>query len=357
LQEIGGKPIVIVTYSGHPKEIEPASGPKRIEAIKRLHGNNIPTILSMRPMVEGINITDKNIRNVANEAGVYASAVTVGGLFVYQPETIEAFERAGYHLSDLYKNNKYPPAKVLPKNVKGTVRRIMREEGVEANVHDHTSCAVAEISTVVYEDPTPDRLAHWAGDVEPDFDYCRSKCHPEQLKICQEVSERKVSKVIKDAQKALTEIGYQYEIVPSLTQAGMLLVKNGSLTIGEVFTLTERCGWQVNNWPDKEALMYRTHQAVVQDLGKPENKVLGAIPVGQEWYVFLNGDIDGEGNQLAIKWIRSRNRARIQAVDAKTVLGDIGACADRLSSLSLGLQSRQEIKDALEQICDNISKD
>ncbi|MBU0570308.1 hypothetical protein KKB40_06075, partial [Patescibacteria group bacterium] len=227
LQKIGGKPIVIVTYSGHPKEIEPASGPKRIEAIKKLHGNNIPTVLSMRPMIEGINITDENIRRVANEAGVYASVITVGGLFVYQPETIEVFEKAGYHLSDLYRNNKYPPAKVLPKNVKGTVRQIMREEGVGANVHDHTSCAVAEISTVVYGDPTPDRLAHWAGDVKPNFDYCQSKCHPKQLVICKRTSERKVNEVIKDAQEALIKIGYQHEIVPSLTQAGMLLVKGG----------------------------------------------------------------------------------------------------------------------------------
>ena len=126
-KEEGGMPIVIVTYSGMPRDIEPASGKRRIETLQKLSEAEIPTILSMRPMIKGINTDDENIRRVAKDAGSYPYAITVGGLYVYQPETIESFKKAGYDLDDIYKKHKYSVAKVLSNGVKERVREIMKK--------------------------------------------------------------------------------------------------------------------------------------------------------------------------------------------------------------------------------------
>lgn len=347
----GGKPIVVVTYSGLPTNVEPASGKRRIETLKKLSDQNVPTILSIRPLIEGINLTDENLRKVAREAGMYADKITVGGLFVYQPETIDNFKKAGYELGERYSKHTYTPAKVLPPGTKIRVREIMKEEGISANVHDHTSCAVAEICTTIYGDPTTDRLAHWAGGVKPDFEYCMTKCGADQIKVCRAASELDQSVIIEKAEKELHKLGYKNRVVTSATQAGLLLVKDGSLTIGELFTLAEQTGWQANNWPDREALMYRTEQAVTEDLGLPKEVVLGAIPVGQEWYVVMNGNVDGNNNELAVKWIRSRNRARIQVINVDDLNGDgFGKCVEKLVSASLNMQSRDEIELTLKEI-------
>jgi DNA repair photolyase len=352
-KQSGGKPIVIVTYSGLPAEIEPASGRKRVDTLRKLSEKGVPTILSMRPMIDGLNITEENIRKIAEETGNYVSAITVGGLFVYQPDTIENFRKAGFELGELYKNHTYAPAKVLPPYTKRRVRGIMKEEGVRANVHDHTSCAVAEICTNVYGNPTADRLAHWAGGEQADFDYCKTKCSTTQVEVCNSASKVNTEIVVEKAEKELRKLGYDNHVLPSVTQAGLLLVKDGSLTIGELFTLTEQTGWQVNNWPSKEGVIYRTKQAVTEDLGLPDKVILGAVPVGQEWYVVLDGDIDGKGNSLAVKWIRSRNRARIQVLDVKELDDkNFERSVDRLSSVSHGIQSRDDIKGSLQEIID-----
>lgn len=347
----GGKPIVVVTYSGLPTNVEPASGKKRIDTLRKLSCQNIPTILSIRPLIEGINLTDENLRTVAKEAGMYADKITVGGLFVYQPETINNFREAGYELGERYSKHTYFPAKVLPPGIKMRVREIMREEGVPANVHDHTSCAVAEICTTIYGDPTTDRLAHWAGGVESDFEYCATKCGANQVEVCCATSKLDQSIVIEKAEKVLRNLGYDKQVVTSATQVGLLLVKDGSLTIGELFTLAEQTGWQANNWPDKETLMYRTEQAITKDLGLPKEVVLGAVPVGQEWYIVIDGDVDGSNNELVVKWIRSRNRARIKVLNVKDLNGeDFDKCVEKLTSASLNMQSREEIEFSLKEI-------
>ncbi len=227
----------------------------------------------------------------------------------------------------------------------------MREEGVPANVHDHTSCAVAEICTTIYGDPTTDRLAHWAGGVESDFEYCATKCGANQVEVCCAASKMDQSIVIEKAEKVLRKLGYDKQVVTSATQVGLLLVKDGSLTIGELFTLAEQTGWQANNWPDKETLMYRTEQAITKDLGLPKEVVLGAVPVGQEWYIVMDGDVDGSNNELVVKWIRSRSRARIKVLNVKDLNGeDFDKCVEELTSASLNMQSREEIEFSLKEI-------
>jgi len=276
---------------------------------------------------------------------------------LYLNETIDNFREAGYELGERYSKHTYTSAKVLPPGTKRRVREIMREEGVSANVHDHTSCAVAEICTTKYESPTTDRLAHWAGGVRPDFDYCATKCGANQVEVCQAASELDKRVVIEKAGKELRKLGYDKQVVTSATQAGLLLVKDGSLTIGELFTLAEQTGWQANNWPDKEALMHRTEQAITEDLGLSNEVVLGAVPVGQEWYVVMDGDVDGSNNELAVKWIRSRNRARIQVLNVNDLNGeDFDECVERLTSVSLDMQSRNEIEMSLIEIVNKKNK-
>jgi len=156
----------------------------------------------------------------------------------------------------------------------------------------------------------------------------------------------------------LRKLGYDKQVATSATQVGLLLVKDGSLTIGELFTLAEQTGWQANNWPDKETLMYRTEQAITKDLGLPREVVLGAVPVGQEWYIVMDGDVDGSNNELVVKWIRSRNRARIKVLNVKDLNGeDFDKCVEELTSASLNMQSREEIEFSLKEIVSKNKRD
>lgn len=323
LKEKGGKPIVIVTYSGLPKEIEPASGEHRIETIKKLHETGIPVVLSMRPMIKNINVDETNIRRIAQEVAMYVDAVTVGGLYVYN-FTAEEFARAGYPLDDIYSHNKYPVAKVLPEDIRPTVRRIMAEEGVKAVIHDHTSCAVAQILTTVYETQKTDRLAHWAGQDATTFDYCSTYCDNRQVKVCQSTSQAEKKAIIQKAESALKRLGFSNKITTSDTQTGLLLVIDGALPIDVLFHLYEATGWTVNNWPNYETVMSLSREVVQKKMKQPPGKVLGAVPVGQEWSVIVDGDLDGQNNELTAKWIRSQNRARIQVID----INELGNLSD-----------------------------
>ena len=45
-----------------------------------------------------------------------------------------------------------------------------------------------------------------------------------------------------------------------------------------------------------------------------EDNFVNAVPIDQEWIVIVKDNLDGRGNTLTTKWIRSRNRARIQVM-------------------------------------------
>ena len=126
----------------------------------------------------------------------------------------------------------------------------------------------------------------------------------------------------------------------------------------QIFTVEEACGWDVNNLPTHSGLLHRGRQAFAKGLSVDFDRVfIGAVLVGQEWYVFLNGVVDRMNNEVAARWLRSRNRARIQVCNAQDLLVPVlrADIERRLVSLSYGLQSNEEILSNIERIAQRMA--
>lgn len=117
IQKLGAKLVGIVTYSGLPKEIEPNSPDElRLTTMSRLQEAGIPVICSMRPMIKGINTDVDTIDRVLTEVKDRVNAIIVGGLFVYDSFTIDAFRERGFPLDQEYKEQMYSIAKSMPED-------------------------------------------------------------------------------------------------------------------------------------------------------------------------------------------------------------------------------------------------
>lgn len=363
IQEMGGKPICIVTYSGLPKEIEPIDKKQRLRTMQQMHDAGIPVIMSMRPMIRGLNATEERIKETLRETYQNVDIYTTGGLFVYQDYTADAFVKAGYPLPPEYTEINYPVAKILPEDVRRLVRQVTLNEGIRNPVHDHTSCAISQLMTLKYNQSTPDRLAHWSGETDPKFgSYCSVFCDPKQIAVCKSKSQETPQAVVDLAKNKLTRIGYpDYEVIPSATQTGLLLVKGdnehaGSFLIEQLFTVAENAGWYVNNLPSYEGLIHRSRQAMEEDMGLNnfDSVFVGAILVGQEWHVFIDGEIDHHGNELTVRWLRSRNRARIQVENAQQLLdhSNLGEIEKRFMEKTKMVGQLQTIEELSSQLSD-----
>ncbi len=352
----GGKPIVLVTYSGLPKKIEPASAAQRINTMRKVSENGVPVVVSMRPMIEGINADDETIRRVVEETHRYATMYIVGGLYVYK-DTPELFERAGFPLSDLYTRDGYSVAKIIQPDLRQRVRTIARSVNPNAVVFDHASCATSAITTTVYDAPTHDPLPHWSAPTGYDFDNCAQFCFPAQIAICKERVSAK-TEVLSVARQVLDRIGHSdKEILISEHQPNTLLIEDGILTFQELITIMRETGWRADNLPNKSGMIYRLRQAFERDLGVGFDKLKGLIQVGQQWYLFIDGKIDGTYNNVnTLRYSRSATRTRIPHTwDTNTLTSDrmIHELAVFMASESL---RPNEIKRIEQEINDIVGK-
>lgn len=352
-KEAGGKPIVLVTYSGLPKKIEPASVVQRINTMRKFNENKIPVVVSMRPMIEGINTDEETIRRVINETHEYATMYIVGGLYVYK-DTPKLFESAGFPLGDLYIRDGYPVAKIIQPDLRQKVRGIALSVSKDIAVYDHASCATSAITTTIYGKPTHDPLPHWIVPTGLDFDNCSKFCFPQQMSVCKERVEAK-DKVLKTARATLDRIGHaDKDIAISEHQPNTLLIKDGILTFQELITIMRETGWRADNLPNREGMIYRLKQAFEKDLNTSIDKLKGLIQVGQQWYLFVDGKIDGTYNNVnTLRFSRSATRTRIpHTYDTQTIRGEkmIVDMARYMASESLRPNEIMRIKDEIYEI-------
>lgn len=246
----GAELYFIVTYSGLPDVIEPVSSRGRESAIKRLSQSGIPVIMSMRPLIEGINTSREHIQKMLGEIGCHASAVTFGGLYAFEFSR-DAFARAGHPLPAEYDKATGAEFKLLSEGTKETILDVASEfEGL--HIYRHTTCAIAFLRQKFYGKTQPDRLAHWAL-TDPQFADC-SGCNLEQMKECQQQLVDDPEEKVVLAETRAREIGFEVKIIPSV-KPGVLLIVDGDLHLSELFFLTEACGWNVENLPSDLRLM------------------------------------------------------------------------------------------------------
>lgn len=316
--ERGAKIIGIVTYSGMPKGIEKSGDSVRISTLRNLHDAGIPTILSMRPLIKGINDSHENMRRVLEETRGITDAVICGGLFVFDEFTIDNFEKAGYPLAEEYHRDIYSLAKAMPVDYKPIVRRLADDIEYPAVFHSHTTCAVTDIATRIYGRKRADRFPHWFNHNKVPFLEC-GDCPTVQKTECRKEYSTPFEDVARRAKAALDHIGYpQMEVEEALAVPKLLLIKNGALSYEEIAYIREQSGWYADNLPNHEGFLMRAKPAIELDMTfdgerySYEDIVAHEVLVDQEWYVIFRNS-DEYINNTALRWLRSRVRNRIQA--------------------------------------------
>lgn len=321
-QQLGAKLVGIVTYTNMPQAIEPSSSRVRLTTIKRLKEAGIPVIVSMRPMIKGINDSQENIDLVLQQVAPYADFIIVGGLFVFEQFTLDAFKKAGYPLDESYGEQIYSPAKVMKMGYKEIVRERATTLQLPILVHNHTSCAIAHVMTSRYDTETPDRFVHWSSPTGLQFENDCSHCPSEQKSVCKKDAEQTAEQAIDRAQKVLKRLGYSnISVCESLDVPNTLLVVDAVLTFEEIASIKEGCGWYVDNLPNAIGMFTRLKEALQEDMGLDHQKVVtGMFLVGQEWHIVIRSHgLNDSQIHLIEKWIRSRSRHRAKVLKLEDV--------------------------------------
>lgn len=347
-QLLGAKLVGIVTYSNMPKKIEPSSSQVRLGTMRRLKEAGIPVIVSMRPITKGINDSQENIDLVLNQVAPYADVVIVGGLFVFEQFTIDAFRDAGYPLDESYSDQIYSPQKVMKEGYKKIVRIRAQQIQPDLLVHYHTSCAIVTAANKRYDDTRSDRFTHWVSPTGLQFDHDCAHCPTDQMELCKQDAAQPIETVIDNARSVLDRLGYpDLKLVPSYDVSHTLLLDGAVLTFEEIAAIKEGCHWYVDNLPNAAGMHLRMTEALSEDMQlDPKKVVAGMFLVGQEWHIVIrDAELNADGNiELIEKWIRSRSRHRarvLRLTDIKN--GDSDAMISALTEKSHGLQSAAEI--------------
>jgi len=308
----GAKPIFIVTYSGLPQTIEPIPGKTRINTIHKLKEAGLPVILSMRPMIEGINDDRDNLAKVLLEAGSFADAITVGGLYVYD-FTHQAFAEAGHSLSDKYRPDLPTESKIIDRELRNKIRDLANIMKIETPIFEHTTCATGYLAGKYYNFKHADRLAHVVRDNRGGLSHCRQFCPQEQLQECQKALAKPDHQAITEAEQTLRKIGYDYSVITDPQRPGVLLIKNGDLHLSETFFLSETTGWHVENLPSYNRLLMKT-KAALEAIGLEQASFSLTLTDNSRWQInVLFNSPNGYELDKLVKLLKIQVEAYIRA--------------------------------------------
>lgn len=347
--QLGGANLIgIITYSNLPQAIEPSSSRVRLNTIKRLSEAGIPVVVSMRPIIKGLNDSPENIDLVLRQVAPYADIIIAGGLFVFEQFTIDAFAKAGYPLDSSYSDQIYAPEKVMRDGFKELARSRAEALGIPVTVQNHTSCAISEIMTRFYSTPTSDRFAHWIRPRGLQFNDDCAHCPPDQKALCEADAQQDVEQVIQKAKLALERLGYpDLEIVESIDVPNTILVKDAVLLFDELTAIKESCRWFVDNLPNYEGMKLRINGALESDMHLvPRDHMIDIMLIGQEWHVIVKqGDLSNADIELMEKWIRSRSRHRARIITIESIQnGNLQEMMDQVIANSRNLQDPEDLK-------------
>lgn len=346
--QLGGANIIgIVTYSNLPQAIEPSSSRVRLSTIKRLSEAGIPVIVSMRPIIKGLNDSPENIDLVLQQVAPYADIVIAGGLFVFEQFTIDAFAEADYPLDPSYSDQIYAPEKVMRDGFKELVRSRAEVLKLPIVVQNHTSCAISQIMTDFYGIPTSDRFAHWIRPRGLRFNDDCAHCPPHQKALCETDAQQDVEQVIQKAKLVLEKLGYyDLKIVKSINVPNTILVEGAVLLFDELTAIKESCRWFVDNLPNYEGMKLRINEALKNDMHlAPRDHVIDIMLIGQEWHVIIKqGNLSNADIELMEKWIRSRSRHRARVIAIEDIQnGNLQEMIDQVVADSSGLQDPEDL--------------
>ncbi len=351
LQQAGGKPVIVISYAGLPDVVEPGGTKGRFRTAKLSYKYDIPILWSLRPVIKGINDKERTLSRILGEKGPLSSSIAVGGLYVH-PDIIRAFREVGYELDESYKNHDFRIVKVAEEGIFQAIQGVARQQQLTAPIYKHTACALAYIGTAFYRQPTPNRKAHWMDE----WPMCEQVCPDIQRNVCKGMRDQDIGIVRDKVEKSLERLGYDpsnYSIIRSKINPYKIRIVGGGLTWEELCFVSEQCGWRVDNLPSIEILEYRIQQ-VLKERQIPSDVIKGLVLIGEDWFVFLDGDLDGHNNQRLVNWFRSNAQARVQAVNVN-LISNPQEFVENIDPNILGLLSLKEREEIIKKITDIVS--
>lgn len=134
------RPVVLVSYSAMPRDIEPLSGRSRIETMRRSRQRGIPTVLLYKPLVRGWNDRPELIESVMKVAALHATAIVYGGLRL-DDAIAASITASGREIP--YEVEASWGTKEMPKELEELLTAIHRSICPDIPLYRHTSCAVS----------------------------------------------------------------------------------------------------------------------------------------------------------------------------------------------------------------------
>jgi hypothetical protein len=351
-----------ISYSNLPREIEPVGSEARIKTLKALNEQNIPTIVSIRPLIPGINDSKASLDEIVSTCAQWTSHFTSGGIFVVNDlkgklDSLNIDHKIDDLVQDgeAYEHHKY--RRVSHQEILQITRRF------KTYYHSHNTCAIAQIMTDFYQIPSWPRIPDYidlsksgssADNLLPAAEKCQAFCPNEQLEICSGRRDLSPKEAIAVIQRHLEDLGYKHtSVLPSSFHKGAYLLVSQSLPLEELFPLMELTGLQIENLPNLSQLLWGANKRGIEHMNlKIQDYFLGSCLIGQEWFIFIDEEeLAKDRAELLTKWIRNETKARVFVVPIQDFLRCTGSYFDVIEKLNV-LEHAEFRKDFLTHLFD-----
>lgn len=163
------RPIIFMSVSLLPANIEPAPLPPRIRALASLRALDMPSVLYFRPIIVGLNDSPSHITEALQIAERFCTSVAVGGLR-RSPEIDQQMAMGGLTLH----GDPEFLEKRLPGDFLERIHLLRDKLGLSIPIYTHTSCALSNALRI----PNYNSLAI----LKPDS--CTPSCPDHQRHLC-----------------------------------------------------------------------------------------------------------------------------------------------------------------------------
>ena len=170
------KPVIFVTYSEMPEGIEGVSNDQRIKSLKNLKEAGVECILYWRPLIKGVNDSEKQVRKVLDIGIKYANAFVLSGLRLTK-EIRKYMEEKGLRLA---KEDWHPDHKIISASTKTKIYQNYQNKKCRIPLFLKSSCAVS------FLEKETDFNAHWSKPEKNCSPFCpyqqKIRCKKQSLK-------------------------------------------------------------------------------------------------------------------------------------------------------------------------------
>ncbi|KKR80442.1 MAG: hypothetical protein UU73_C0001G0212 [Candidatus Daviesbacteria bacterium GW2011_GWA1_41_61] len=212
------RPVIFVTFSGLPPEYEKVVDERRLETMENLSKSHLPRILYYRPIIEGVNDSEKTIRRIMELGEKYFHCIVRSALKL-DVSIVEYMTKRGLPVDSGYDIglNIHDSLKQMSARSRARVDYLLGRSKVP--YFKKTSCAISCLFN------QPDYNCQW---IRPEI-YCSPLCPQSQKEICAQAVLSQPKEI--DVQNQLQHLGLK---VPYQINKDHLLIKSDRVFYSDV---------------------------------------------------------------------------------------------------------------------------